>query len=219
MTEPTPHQKYAFDTVFDGDGDIASAPVRPKRLFTAEETESIRVRAFIDGERSAVARAEEIAAAALAEIAAAAKGALSVLAAVAHEHRTGSADLALAAARKIAGAALDRFPEAPVQAALEGLAREVEAIPRLVIRCTPDLVERIQAALDQTAQAVGFPGQIVVKADPALPRAAFVLDWGDGRASYDPVEAAARVASALETALAAEGLHGEPLLPHEADHG
>ena len=176
--KPSPHQKYAFDTVFDGDGDIASAPVRPKRLFTAEETESIRVRAFIDGERSAVARAEEIAAAALAEIATAAKGALSVLAAVAHEHRTGSADLALAAARKIAG-----------------------------------------AALDQTAQAVGFPGQIVVKADPALPRAAFVLDWGDGRASYDPVEAAARVASALETALAAEGLHGEPLLPHEADHG
>ncbi len=43
--------------------------------------------------------------------------------------------------------------------------------------------------------------------------ATFVLDWGDGTAAYDPQEAADRVSHALETALAAEGLHAEPLLP------
>jgi flagellar assembly protein FliH len=75
------------------------------------------------------------------------------------------------------------------------------------------MVERLQAALDKTAQAIGFPGQILVKTDPALSPAAFVLDWGDGRASFDPIEASDRVANALHTALAAEGLHAEPLLP------
>jgi flagellar assembly protein FliH len=42
--------------------------------------------------------------------------------------------------------------------------------------------------------------------------AAFVLDWGDGKAAFDPQDAALRVAAALDAALAAEGLHAEPLL-------
>ncbi|HET9160267.1 MAG TPA: flagellar assembly protein FliH, partial [Caulobacteraceae bacterium] len=74
--------------------------------------------------------------------------------------------------------------------------------------------------LDETAQGVGFPGAIVVKGDSTLPMAAFVLDWGDGRAAFDPEQATARVAEALSTALAAEGLHAEPLISQsEADHG
>jgi flagellar assembly protein FliH len=121
----------------------------------------------------------------------------------------------MATARVIAGAALDAFPDAPAMAALESLAREIESTPRLMVRTTADLVERTQSALDQTAQACGFPGQIIVKADPALPRAAFVFDWGDGRASFDPAEAQARAAEAVKTALIAEGLHAEPLVPSQ----
>ncbi len=53
-----------------------------------------------------------------------------------------------------------------------------------------------------------------------MPLAAFVLDWGDGSAAYDPIQASARVAQALEEALAAEGFHAESLShPNEADHG
>jgi flagellar assembly protein FliH len=139
---------------------------------------------------------------------------------VAHEHRSGSARLALAAARKIADAALQRFPEAPVAAALDALAREVEAVPRLVARCAEGQVEAVQAALEGAAQSAGYPGQIVVRADPALRVAAFVLDWGDGSAAFDPNEAAGRVSQALDEALAAEGFHAESLNhSNEADHG
>jgi flagellar assembly protein FliH len=207
------HPKFGFDTVFDSAGDVAFAAARPKRLFTALEVDQIRARAHAEGQTSAVARAEEAAAAALAEIARAAHAALGTLAQVAHEHREGCAELALAAARTIAGAALEQFPEAPAAAALQALTREIEATPKLVVRAAVELVERMQTALDQMAQTSGFSGQIVVKGDPALPPAAFVLDWGDGKAIYDPVEAADRVAAALRTALAAEGLHAEPLVP------
>lgn len=209
----TPHKKFGFDTVFDQAGHVAYAPPQPKRVFTPAEVEQVRAAAYAEGERSAAARAAEAQAAALGEIAAAARAALGALADAAHRHRAGAAELALAAAKVIAGAALDRFPDAPVAAALETLAREVEAAPRLMTRCAPDMVEATQAVLDQTALACGFPGQILVKADPTQPRAAFVLDWGDGRAAFDPVEAEARVAEALRTALAAEGLHAEPLIP------
>jgi flagellar assembly protein FliH len=137
--------------------------------------------------------------------------ALGDLSRLAHQHRTACAELALAAGRAIAGAALDAFPEAPAAAALETLAHEIDATPRLIVRAAPELVARLQASLDKTAADCGFPGQIVVKADANIPMAAFVFDWGDGRASFDPVDAGERVAAALHTALAAEGLHAEPL--------
>ena len=72
---------------------------------------------------------------------------------------------------------------------------------------------RLEAALTQAADRAGFAGQIVLKTDPAMPAAAFVFDWGDGRASFDPQAASARVEAALIAALTAEGLHAEPLLP------
>jgi len=148
---------------------------------------------------------------ALAQLADAAKAALPALAVAAHEHRVGAAELALACARQIADAACERFPEAPLQSALAALAREIEATPRLILKAPPALLERLQAALAETAEAIGYPGQILARADPALPLAAFALDWGDGAAAYVPAEAAARVAEALHGALAAEGLHAEAL--------
>lgn len=214
------HKPFAFDTVFDDAGAVAFQPVARKRSWTSEEVEQIRAAAFAEGERSAVAQAEGLAADALADIARAARSAMTALAGVAHEHRTGSAGLALAAARSIADAALARFPDAPVSAALEALAREVEAQPRLTVRVAAGLEGRVQAALDQTAAAIGFQGQITARADAALPLAAFVLDWGDGKAAFNPIAAADRVAAALDAALASEGLHAEPLIPaSEADHG
>jgi len=208
-----PHKRFTFDTVFDDRGG-AAVPPRVKKSFTPEEMDLAKAEAYAAGEQSAVVQAEREAAMALGQVGQAIHSAFSTLAAVAHEHREGSAMLALACGRAIADAALDQFPEAPAQAALVALAREVEASPKLTIRVAPHLVERTQAALEQTAQAIGFPGQIIARAD-AMPAAAFLLDWGDGRAAFNPDDAAARVTKALEAAIAAEGLHAEPLLPSE----
>ncbi len=219
MTQ-APHQRFGFETVFGDTGHVVSSAPRPKRMFTAPEVEAIKAAAFAEGERSVVAVAESHAAAALAEIAVHAGAALEALAKVAHDHRVASADLALAVARKIAGSALERFPEAPVNAAMVDLAREIEAAPKLMVKVAPDLVEKVQASLERTAQAIGFSGAIVAHADPSLPNAAFALDWGEGRGAFDPEQAAMRIAAALEEALAAEGLHAEPVIPpHEADNG
>jgi flagellar assembly protein FliH len=209
-----PHKRFAFDTVFDDRGGVAYAPPKVKKNFTLEEVEAAKAQAYAAGEQSAVAQAEREAAQALNQVGQAIQSAFSTLAAVAHEHREGSAMLALACGRAIADAALDQFPEAPTQAALVALAREVEASPKLTVRVAAHLVERTQAALEATALAIGFSGQVVARAD-TLRAAAFRLDWGDGRAAFDPDDAAARVAKALEAAIAAEGLHAEPLLPSE----
>lgn len=209
----TAHRKFTFDTVFNEAGGITAQPPPVKRVFLPDEVEKIRRDAYAEGERSGMVRNEEAQTAALNEITAATRAAFGALTQVAHGHRAASAELALAAARTIAGAALDEFPEAPAAAALQALAREVEATPRLMVRTAPDMVGRIQASLDRVAQSLGLAGQIVARGDANLSPAAFVLDWGDGKASFDPDEASERVAAALRNAIAAEGLHAEPLLP------
>lgn len=208
-----PQEKFTFGTVFEATGEITTATPRPKRSYSAEEVEAIRKAAEAAGETRALAGIADRQAEALAIIARAAQQALPGLAAVAHEHREGSAELALACARSIAAAALDKFPQAPVRAALEALAREIEAAPRLVVTGDADLVNGLQAVLEETAQAVGYPGAIQVRIDPAAAPHAFTLDFGDGSASFDPVAASERVSQALHAALAAEGLHAEPLIP------
>ena len=213
-------RKFTFDVEFDG----AKAPPTStyKRLFTGEEAEAMAAKARAEGEATAMRSIEAQTAATLSDLAGAARTALSTLAAAAHQHRIGAAELALACARQIADAACDRFPEAPLQAAMAALAREVESTPRLTLRAPPALLERLQAALTETAEAIGYSGQILARAEPNLPPAAFVLDWGDGSASFDPAEAARRVSEALEGALAAEGLHAEALptpIADEAPHG
>jgi flagellar assembly protein FliH len=100
-----------------------------------------------------------------------------------------------------------------VQAALETLAREIEAAPRLIVAAHPDLAERLQDLLDEAAARAGFTGAIQVRSDIGFGQHAFVLDFGDGSASFDPAAAADRVTEALSAALAAEGLHGESLSP------
>jgi flagellar assembly protein FliH len=213
--KPPPHKLFGFDTVFDDVGAVAYSPPRQKRVFTPEEVEVIRAEAFAEGERSALAQAERTAATALAEVARIAGLGLNALAEVAHGHRASAAQLSLAAARKIADSALERFPEAPVVAAMEALTREVESAPRLVVRVSADSRERVQAALDDVAFNLGHTGRIEARAEPGMAPAAFVLDWGDGRAAFDPADAAARIQIALDQALASEGLHAEPLIAAE----
>lgn len=210
MSDAAP-RKFSFDTEFGAAGEVAYVAPRPKRSFTPEEVEEVRAQARAEGERLALNSITAQQMAAVNEVARACSHALSTLAAVAHQHRVGAAELALACGRAIAGAALERFPEAPVQAAFEMLSRELESSPRLVVSAAPDMVERLQPLMDDAAARAGFAGAVIVRGDGAFGPNAFTLDFGDGAASFDPAQAAQRVAEALQTALAAEGLHGEAL--------
>jgi flagellar assembly protein FliH len=206
-------RKFGFDTEFDARGGVAYAAPRPKRLFPADEVEQIRAAAYAEGERAALASVAAQEAGALAQIAEACRQALPRLAEVAHEHRLGSADLSLACARAIADAALARFPEEVVRAALESLAREIDAQPRLVVTAEPALAQALQGKLEGAVRHLGFEGAVIVKPDGGYGQHAFTLDFGDGQAGFDPAAAAERVTQTLQAALAAEGLHAEPLIP------
>ncbi len=209
MTQDTP-RKFTFDTVFDG-GRVIAAP-RAKRHFTPEDLDAARAQGFAEGQRSVVAASEAALAHSVQDVAHALQQAVGALTGLVHQHRVASAELSMACARRIANAALDRFPNAPAEAALAALASELAVEPRLTVRANADEAERLGDILTHAAESAGLACQIVVRADPSLSRAAFGFDWGDGRAQFDPARAEVMVAQALFTALAAEGLHAEPLV-------
>src|SRR5689334_2326312 len=126
MNEP---RKFTFDTVFDDDGAVTSQAPARKAFYTALEVEQVRAEAYEAGRAAALDQAQKDEARCLAEIRQAIGQAMGVLARAAHHHREAVVELAMAAARKIADTALDRFPEAAVQAAFEALLQEVESRP------------------------------------------------------------------------------------------
>lgn len=212
MNPPLNSRPFDFDTEFSSDGEIArvGSTFKPaKRAYLPAEVEALVAQARFEARDAALAEVDAMRAMALAGIGQALSQAAPALAAVAQAHREQSAELALAAARVIAGAALDRYPHGPLKAALEQLGAEIDASPRLVIRAA-GLDEAARETLSATASDAGFSGVCAFRDEP-MAAAAFQLEWADGRADFDPNEAAARVAEALNAALAAEAGHAESL--------
>ena len=201
-----PHKKFEFGTVFGDGGHVVAQPRREKKAFTPEEVEAIRAQAFAEGENSAMARAQMAQAAAIQDLAGSAQQGLSGLTQAIHAHKQASVQLALVCAQKIAAEALDRFPQAPVAAALEALGMEIEKATRLVLLASdPD--DAIRAAVEDAAHMAGFAGAIQFRETPQMPKGAFEIVWSDGRASFDPQQVFDALGQALNEALEAEAYH------------
>lgn len=220
MTHQPLSTPFAFDTEFDAAGVIVNtaAAFRPmKRAYGPAEVEAMVAQARLDARNEALSEVDSIQTMALSGIAQALTAAAPALAQVARQHRQQAAELALTAARVVCASALDRYPEAPLQAALEALGQEIDASPRLVIR-TGDLTEATHARIEQLCADAGFSGVVAFRTDPTM-AAAFQLEWTDGRAAFDPAEAFARMSEALNSALAAEAGHAENLTPEPTMEG
>ena len=177
---------FAFDTEFSDTGAVLTASsFRPiKRAYAPAEGEALVAQALAQ--------------------------AMPALAGVAQAHREQSAELALTAARVVAGAALEHFPLGPLKTALEALSQEIEASPRLVVQSS-GLSGETRHAIEALCADAGFSGAVLFREEPMSSPAAFRLEWADGRADYDPAAAAERMAAALSAALAAEAGHAETL--------
>ncbi|MFD1702661.1 hypothetical protein ACFSCV_06545 [Methylopila henanensis] len=109
-----------------------------------------------------------------------------------------SVELALALARKLAGAAVARAPLAEITAAAEACFLELRSAPHVAVRVAPDLVETVKAELGAIAHVRGFAGRLVVLGDPEVATGDARLEWADGGVVRD----AAAVLRAIEAAVA-----------------
>ncbi|MBN8527738.1 MAG: flagellar assembly protein FlbE [Caulobacterales bacterium] len=211
---------FAFDTEFSDTGAVLTASsFRPvKRAYAPAEVEALVAQARLEARETALAEVDSMRAMALSTIAQALDQAMPALAGVAQAHREQSAELALTAARVVAGAALDHFPLGPLKTALEALSQEIETSPRLMVQAA-GLSGETRHAIEALCTDAGFSGAVLFREEPMSSSAAFRLEWADGRADYDPDAAAERMAAALFAALAAEAGHAESLPDALIDQG
>lgn len=193
-------RKYGFDTEFAPNGAIMREA--PKRL-TPEEIAAECAAHYERGKQDAVAQAERKAAAALEALADAASAVLTRLNAESAAMRGEAARIALAAAQKISGAALDAFGAERAAAAVEAAMDALRHQPRLVVKLPAADVEVLQPRIAAMCETHAYAGAVLVRADERLRAGEVVIDWSDGVVSLSPTEAADRINTLVEAALAA----------------
>jgi flagellar assembly protein FliH len=192
-------RKFAFDTEFSPTGEVVREA--PKK-FTAQEVDAERQAAYAQGAQDAAAQAERQAAAALQTLADAAKRLLSQLDSERRCMRDEAVRLALAAARKIAGAALEAHGVERAAAAIEAAMDLLRHQPRLLVKLAPDAAEALKLRIDDMARAHGYAATILVRSQPDLRCGEVVIDWSDGMVAMSPEDTIAQIETLIETALA-----------------
>lgn len=193
-------RKYGFDTEFAPDGAVMREA--PKRL-TPEEVAAECAAAYERGKQDAVAQAERKVAAALEALADAASAVLTRLDTESATMREEAARIALAAARKISGEALDAFGAERAAAAVEATMDALRHQPRLLVRLPPADADVIKARIAAMCETHAYAGAILVRAEDSLRTGEVVIDWSDGVVSLSPADAAERINALVEGALAA----------------
>jgi flagellar assembly protein FliH len=197
-------RKFAFDTEFAADGEIvrAGSGGAPKRL-SPEEIEAERTSAYERGKKDALVLAERDTAAALQLLAGAASAILNRLDAESRAMREDATRIAMAAARKIAGVALDAFGVERAAAAVEAAMDTLRHQPRLLVKLSPEAADHLRARIAGMSETHAYAGAVLVRAEPGMKAGQVSIDWSDGVVHLDPAEAAERIESLIEAALAA----------------
>ena len=186
--------KFTFDTEFHGSSDVVSdaARARQKKTLTVEEIETMRASAQAEGAQAAAVRAAENIERTAAMLVAALRAALDT----SHDEieilRAEAAALALAAAKKIAPAALAALPAGDVENAMREAMHQAIGEPRITLRAAPDVIAALESKIESIAHEEGYDGRVILAADPAIAGADCRIEWrgGGSERSEAAIEAA-----------------------------
>jgi flagellar assembly protein FliH len=106
--------------------------------------------------------------------------------------RQEAAMIALTAARKLAGAALDALPGADVEDVLRHALHQALGEPRIVLHTSSKVAEILRPKLAEIALEEGFDGRIVVTGEATMGAGDCRIEWRGGGAerSITSIEAA-----------------------------
>jgi len=188
-------KKFTFDTEFREQGDLLSnaARARQKKSYSNDEIDALSTRARAEGIKAGQVRAMEAIAAGTLDVVSALRAVLDN----AHNDieivRAEAAQVAIAAAKKLARAALAALPQAEVEAALREAMHQAIGEPRILLRASPAIAEAISTRLSEIAHDEGYDGRVQISADAALKGTDCRIEWRGGGAE--------RNEGAIETAL------------------
>jgi flagellar assembly protein FliH len=171
--------KFTFDTDFD-DRAAEEAELRARKSFSSEEIETLKRDAREEGRKHADILATQAVAASIGQVAAAMLAAIEAMDGEVERLRAEAASLALAAARKLAGAALDHAPEIEIAEALNVALHQAIGEARVVVKTPPALAKAIENRAAEIAAEQGFEGRIQIAGDSTLSGADCRIEWRGG---------------------------------------
>ena len=186
--------KYTFDIEFRPEGDLVSnaARARQKKAYTTEEIDTLSARAREQGMKAGQVRAAEAQAQEIAKLVDCLRDVVSRSSKATDEVRQEASLLALAAARKLAAAAVGALPSADVEEVLRHALHQALGEPRIVLHTSPKVAEILKPRLAEIAHEEGFEGRVVVSGEASLGHADCRIEWRGGGAdrSESVIEAA-----------------------------
>jgi flagellar assembly protein FliH len=117
--------------------------------------------------------------------------------------RAEAALLAMAAAKRIAPAALAALPAGDVENALREAMHQAIGEPRITLRAAPDVIAALEGKVAGIAHEEGYDGRVMIAGDSAMTGADCRIEWRGGGAE--------RSEQAIEDALTA-------LIAHRFSH-
>jgi flagellar assembly protein FliH len=189
MASQSMAQPFSFETEFTPAGDVVGGPAR--KFFSREEADQLAARALADGETKARQAAEVKGFASVDRIVAHLSPVSAQLAQLADTLRREAAELAMIAAKRIAGAALDQAGE---RAAAEAIGQAVQMLknnPAIAVTLAPDSLPEVERRMEQLRRQ-GRGANMTFIADPNSKPGDWRIEWTEGSVGFsrEQVEAA-----------------------------
>ena len=187
--------KFTFDTHFDGANPRnEKSEARSRKSYSAEEIEAMKREACEEGRTHGDVLATHAIAASIGQVAAAVHAAIQTMDGEIELIRAEAAGLAIMAAKKLAHAALAAAPEVEIEEALRVALHQAIGEPRVVVKTSSLLAQKIQERANEIAHQEGYEGRMQFVPDDGLANADCRIEWRGGGIE--------RAQSAIESALA-----------------
>lgn len=161
---------------------------------------------FAAGERSAASVAEQALAVAASILTDRAASLLGQIDRARAEAERDAVALSAVIAGKLATSLIAREPAAELEALLVDCLASLDRAPHLVIRCHPDLAERLRDTAAERIAASGFAGRLIVMGEPDIPLADGRIEWADGGLVRDMDGIGVEIDERIANYLAARGI-------------
>ncbi|PHS27026.1 MAG: hypothetical protein COA84_05075 [Robiginitomaculum sp.] len=195
--------KFSFGTEFAADGTILRDGENWRQSFTREETEAECEKAYARGRDDVLVKTEEAALQTVQTLSGQCTQILSTLKSQSDACRTQAMELVLVAARKIAGQALEQFPDAQVEDTVREVLKDLRSAPRLVVTCPNTVSDSLTHKLQDMAAQSAFDGALEVRLDEQAAAGDVNLEWAQGEVCITTEDIAQRVEKTIRQWLAA----------------
>ena len=197
--------KYTFDVEFRPEGDLVSnaARARQKKAYTMDEIDQLSAKAREQGLKAGQVRAAEAQVQEIAQLVEALKGVVTRSSKATDDVREEASMIALVAARKLAGAAVQALPTGDVEAVLRHALHQALGEPRIVLHTSIKVAELLRPKLAEIAHEEGFEGRVVVTGEAQMGTADCRIEWRGGGAE----RSSAQIESAIGELIARRFSH------------